>query len=76
MRRKFCASECEALRHVRHVIVTSHATARLLASDYDVPAERITVAKPGDDRVPPSRGSGEGGVHLLAVGSHRAAQRL
>jgi glycosyltransferase involved in cell wall biosynthesis len=67
--KEFYASECEALRHVRHVIVTSHATARLLASDYNVTAERITVAKPGNDPVPPSRGSGEGIVHLLAVGS-------
>jgi len=67
--RRFHASENEALRHARHVIVTSPATARLLASDYDVAAECITVARPGNDPVPPSRGSGEGGVHLLAVGS-------
>ena len=31
--------------------------------------DRITVAKPGNDPVPPSRGSGEPAVHLLAVGS-------
>ena len=65
----FLASEREALRHVRHVIVTSPATARLLASDFDIVADRISVAKPGNDPVQPSRGSGEDLVHLLAVGS-------
>jgi glycosyltransferase involved in cell wall biosynthesis len=65
----FLASEREALRHVRHVIVTSPATARLLASDFDVAMDRISVAKPGNDPVQPSRGSGEDSVHLLAVGS-------
>lgn len=65
----FLASEREALRHVRHVIVTSPATARLLASDFDIMADRISVAKPGNDPMPPSRGSGEDSVHLLAVGS-------
>lgn len=65
----FHDSEREALRHVRHAIVTSPATARLLVSDYEVAMDRITVAKPGNDPVPPSRGSGEGPLHLLAVGS-------
>lgn len=62
-------SEREALRHVRHVIVTSPATARLLVCEYDIAADRITVAKPGNDPVPPSRGSGGGPLRLLAVGS-------
>lgn len=62
-------SEREALRHVRHVIVTSPATARLLVSDYGVATNRISVARPGNDPVPPSRGSGGEAVHLLAVGS-------
>ena len=34
---------------VQGVIVTSAATARLVAADYGVPAERITVARPGSD---------------------------
>jgi len=67
--KRFHDSEREALRHVRHAIVTSPATARLLASDYDIAMDRITVAKPGNDPVPPSRGSGSEAVHLLAVGS-------
>ena len=65
----FLASERDALRYVRHVIVTSPATARLLASDFGITKDRITVAKPGNDPVQPSRGSGEDSVHLLAVGS-------
>ncbi len=67
--RRLHDSECEALRHVRHVIVTSPSTARLLVSDYHIAMDRITVAKPGNDPVPPSRGSGEAALHLLAVGS-------
>jgi len=67
--KRFLDSEREALRYVRHVIVTSPTTARLLVSDYDVAMGRITVAKPGNDPVAPSRGSSEGPLHLLAVGS-------
>jgi glycosyltransferase involved in cell wall biosynthesis len=67
--KRFHGSEREALRHVRHVIVTSPATARLLVSDYGIAADNITVAKPGNDPVAPSRGSGSEAVHLLAVGS-------
>ena len=67
--KRFHDSEREALRHVRHVIVTSPSTARLLVSDYDIAMDHITVAKPGNDPVAPSRGSGAEAVHLLAVGS-------
>jgi glycosyltransferase involved in cell wall biosynthesis len=63
------ASERKALACARHVIVTSPATARLLSSDYDVAAERITVARPGNDPVALSRGSNDGTIALLAVGS-------
>jgi glycosyltransferase involved in cell wall biosynthesis len=66
---KFRASERAALSFVRHVIVTSAATARVLAADYDVPSNRITVAPPGSDPVAPAQGSGDGIVRLLAVGS-------
>ena len=41
----------------KRVIVTSAATARLVASDYGVPAERITVAMPGSDPAPLAQGS-------------------
>ena len=63
------ASERAALAAVRGVIVTSAATARLVASDYSVPAERITVARPGSDPVRPTPGSRDGVVRLLSVGA-------
>lgn len=39
------------LRQAAHVIVTSPHTGGLLSSDYGVSGERITVARPGIDRV-------------------------
>jgi glycosyltransferase involved in cell wall biosynthesis len=65
----FRASEREALAHARRVIVTSAATAHLLTTGYDVPAEHITVARPGNRPVAPARGSSDGVIRLLAVGS-------
>ena len=63
-------SERAALAAVRGVVVTSAATARLLASDYGVPAERIEVARPGNDPAPLAQGSQHGGtVELLSVGA-------
>jgi glycosyltransferase involved in cell wall biosynthesis len=63
------ASERAALAAARGVIVTSAATARQLAFDYDVPAERIAVARPGNDPAPMSAGSSDGIVRLLSVGA-------
>ncbi len=63
------ASERAALAVIRHAIVTSPATARVLAADYNVPAERITVALPGNDPVDPAHGSSDGVVRLLSVGA-------
>jgi glycosyltransferase involved in cell wall biosynthesis len=63
------ASERAALASVQGVVVTSAATARLVASDYAVPAERITVARPGSDPAPPAQGSQDGIVRLLSVGA-------
>jgi glycosyltransferase involved in cell wall biosynthesis len=62
-------SERAALAAVQGVVVTSTATARLVASDYGVPPERITVAMPGSDPVRVTQGSKDGVVRLLAVGS-------
>jgi len=62
-------SERAALVCARHVIATSVATARLLGAAYGVPAERLTVVRPGTDRVlhAPAR---EGDVlTMLAVGA-------
>ncbi|MGA7809741.1 glycosyltransferase, partial [Bradyrhizobium sp.] len=63
-------SERAALAAVRGVVVTSSATARLVIADYGVPAERITVAKPGSDRPPPAQDRDRDAVvRLLSVGS-------
>ena len=62
-------SERAALAAVREVVVTSPATAKLVAADYAVTNERITVARPGNDPAPRSRGSREGAPHLLSVGA-------
>jgi glycosyltransferase involved in cell wall biosynthesis len=63
-------SERAALASAQGVVVTSSATARIVASDYGVPADRITVARPGNDPVPRARGSRDAGIpHLLSVGA-------
>jgi glycosyltransferase involved in cell wall biosynthesis len=62
-------SERLALASVQGVVVTSPATARLVAADYAVPAERITVASPGSDPMPIAQGSRDGVVRLLSVGA-------
>jgi glycosyltransferase involved in cell wall biosynthesis len=63
-------SEGRALSCTRGVIANSGATARALAADYGVPAERITVAPPGTDRAPAMRRKGTSTlVALLAVGA-------
>ena len=66
---KFHASERAALKFAHRVIVTSPSTAQILTADFDVPANRITVARPGSDRVAAAVGSRDGIVRLLAVGS-------
>jgi glycosyltransferase involved in cell wall biosynthesis len=62
-------SERRSLACARGVIVTSRSTAWILASDYGVPMQRITVARPGNDRVTRARGSLGGVPHLLSVGA-------
>jgi glycosyltransferase involved in cell wall biosynthesis len=62
-------SEYDALAAARAVVVTSPSTGQLLIDDYDVPPETITTARPGTDRGEPAKGSSDGIVRLLAVGS-------
>jgi glycosyltransferase involved in cell wall biosynthesis len=65
----FRHSERAALAHADGVIATSPSTARCLATDYGVPAARITIAPPGSEprqAVPQRTGDT---VALLAVGS-------
>ncbi len=62
-------SEREALTAARGVVVTSPSTGTLLAEDYDVPPELITIASPGTDRAAFAPGSSDGTLRLLAVGA-------
>ena len=63
------ASERAALAAARHVVTTSAATARLLAADYSVPSERLSVVEPGTDRVVLGPRRHDGALALLAVGA-------
>jgi glycosyltransferase involved in cell wall biosynthesis len=62
-------SERAALAEVRQVVVTSPATAKLVAAGYGVPAQRITVARPGSE--PATRTAREPNEvpYLLSVGA-------
>jgi glycosyltransferase involved in cell wall biosynthesis len=66
--RELEASERQALTHVRHVIVTSRATADLLTREFGVGADRLTVIEPGTDPGIRSKGSTEW-AQLLCVAS-------
>ena len=55
-------TEREALALAAHVIVTSAATKRTLATEFALPEAKITVAPPGLDRAAAARGVGEEGV--------------
>ena len=57
-RRELHVSEREALALAAGVVVSSATTASVLAADFGVPAERITVAVPGTARVARARSSG------------------
>jgi glycosyltransferase involved in cell wall biosynthesis len=63
------ASEQAALAATARIITSSATTARGLVANYNVPADRITVAPPGTDQAAKALGSSDGVVRLLAVGS-------
>jgi glycosyltransferase involved in cell wall biosynthesis len=65
----FRKSERAALAAAACVVVTSEVTARILAADYGVPSERISVVHPGNDPAPMACGSVDTAVRLLSVGS-------
>lgn len=65
----FKLSEIAALKHAKHVIVTSPTTARTLVSEFDVAATCISAVLPGTQRVMGARSSTSGVIRLLAVGS-------
>jgi glycosyltransferase involved in cell wall biosynthesis len=62
-------SETAALACARHVVASSTTTMRILAEDFQVPLERLSVVEPGTDQVvkePRTRGEA---VSLLSVGA-------
>jgi glycosyltransferase involved in cell wall biosynthesis len=61
-------SEREALAEAKHVIASSRFTARLLAADFDVPPDKLSIAEPGTEPAPRAKGTGSP-VRLLAVGA-------
>jgi hypothetical protein len=63
------ASERAALVRAHRVIATSAATARLLVSDYGVPAGRLTVIRPGTDQIAACPRERAGPMAMLAVGA-------
>jgi len=63
------AAEHAALACARHVITTSPSTARLLVADYAVPPERLSIVRPGTDRIAAKPRAAGPMVELLAVGS-------
>ncbi len=65
----FRRQERAALAFADNVIVTSPSTGRMLATDYGVDPDDITVARPGSEPKAPARGSADGSVALLAVGA-------
>jgi glycosyltransferase involved in cell wall biosynthesis len=67
--RHFRLRESGALACTEHVVVTSLATGRLLAAEYVASPDFITVVVPGTERWSPARGSSDGRVSLLSVGS-------
>lgn len=65
---RLAAAERAALAHARAVVAASPATARTLAADYAVPADRLHVAVPGTARAARAAGSGAA-PFLLTVGT-------
>lgn len=62
------ATEEEALRHVRGVVVTSRGTVDAVR-ELGVPADRVAVVEPGTAPAPLAWGSRGGTPHLLCVAS-------
>jgi glycosyltransferase involved in cell wall biosynthesis len=61
--------ERAVLACARHVVATSASTAQLLVADYAVPPERLSIVRPGTDRMTAQPRAPGPVVDLLAVGS-------
>ena len=67
-RQALMASERRALKCARATVVTSEHTRQILIDQFAVPAERVSVALPGTDRVPFAPCDGDP-IRLLTVAS-------
>ena len=63
------ASEHRALNCASHVIATSDATMSILAQDFQVSVERMSVVEPGTDAPPIAPHQPGGAIALLSVGA-------
>ncbi len=63
------ASEQAALTCARHVVATSATTKRILAEDFHVPVERLSVVEPGTDKAAAQPRARQAVVGLLSVGA-------
>jgi len=61
------AHETWTLRHVRHVVVTSPRTAKLLTREYGVKRDRLSWIEPGTEKRPVSRGTGRNSLLCVAT---------
>jgi len=66
---RLATSERAALAAARHVVVTGPSTAQILAADYGVSSDRITVVEPGTERGKPRMRARCEPMRLLAVGA-------
>ncbi len=66
--RTLLASEKAALRHARHIVVTSATTAQTLRELGFAPPPPVAIAEPGTERAPRAEG-GNGTCEILSVGS-------
>ena len=62
-------TERDALAAARGIVAVSPAIGQLLTDEYDVLLEAITVVVPGTDRAESAKGSQDGIVRLVSVGS-------
>ncbi len=69
----FLPAERRALAAAHHVVITGAATLDLLRR-HQVAADRVTVVEPGTDPAPLARGSSDGRLHLLSVGTLNAGK--
>lgn len=64
---RLLASERRTLKHVRHVVVTSPRTRRLLVREYGVKPRQLTCIEPGTEQWPATHGPGRNAMLCVAT---------